>query len=143
MGKSTGVACYPLNQEARQAHAAALAGAAPPPHPEPEVRVRPAQPDEIPRGARTLENAARKAGWWTSAQYARGTTKYANGKPGKVVDQLTLLGQTGWAYFVAWWHDGAFDSAVAHVSRGDGLRRLNARQLRALIDAPAGNEVTA
>jgi hypothetical protein len=40
--------------------------------PPPEVPARPAEPDEIPRGATTVTNTARKNGWDVQVTYARG-----------------------------------------------------------------------
>ena len=55
------------------------------PIPPPQVVARPAQPDEIPTGAKRLATTARNNGWDVQVTYARGPWVLANGKP-KLVD---------------------------------------------------------
>jgi len=150
MGKGTGQHCYPLNQEARRAHLAAR-----PPvihHPAPEVPARPATEDEIPTGAKRLIKAARAADWDTRVTYARGTAlpsaaTRSVARPAKVVACVMVTFRRVPPYTVAvgdaavpaveravaTWIDGAFDTAYTIP-----IRRVGARELRAIIDAPAG-----
>lgn len=58
--------------------------------PEPEVGARDAEPDEIPKGAKTVINHAHKYGWDTVATYARGTWLEADGTPAYVVDSILV-----------------------------------------------------
>lgn len=62
----------------------------PPEVPAPEVPGRAAEKHEVPRGAVTLGNAARKAGWEVEVRYARGPWLDASGEFAYVVDSVLL-----------------------------------------------------
>lgn len=136
-----GANCYPINRDARRR---ADQPADPVPHPRPEVPATAVglDDDRVPLGARRLAKAAHLAGWRVLARYARGTTLDARGRPGRVVDDLALRLQRGRQGAVAHWVNGAFDMAyvVTVVSENQVtspvIRKLGARDLRAVIDAP-------
>lgn len=80
-------------------------------HPAPLVAARPAEPDEIPRTARTLMTKATAAGWAARATYARGTALGRDAD--KVVESVVVRlehAQAG-ARVVAVWVEGKFDVA--------------------------------
>lgn len=73
--------------------------------PAPEVRGRPAEKSEVPRGAATVINAARKAGWDVEVSYARGPWLNADGTPAYIVDSIVvrlLLPATGQRAAATW-----------------------------------------
>lgn len=71
---------------------------------EPEVRARPASDDEVPRGARTVINLARKAGWDCTATYARGPWLDADGvNVPYVVDSIVVRFAKGEQRAAATW----------------------------------------
>lgn len=73
--------------------------------PEPEVPARPARPEEIPSGAKTVINRLKKHGWFTEVFYARGPwinphslepdtmTMWQVGEPGSA-EQIELVAVT-------------------------------------------------
>jgi hypothetical protein len=133
-----GVACYPLNREARRRWHAEQAPAYVP-HPEPEVYARDAQPAEVPLGARRIAKTAEANGWNVRITYARGTVLRANGKPGKVVDDILVRMARptvgGYSCAVATWIDGSYEFAyVGHP--GEVGRKVGARDLRAFLECP-------
>lgn len=59
-------------------------------HPAPEIPARPAQPEEIPAGARKVLEAAQRWGWSTRCTYARGTDRATDGTPKERVERRAV-----------------------------------------------------
>lgn len=96
-------------------------------HPEPEVVSRPAVEGEVPRGAKTVEQLAKRHGWTVRATYSRGT------KPGRgraVVDALALRLRRDDTAAWAVWLNSKFDTAQV-LRPGDIARSVTATGLRA------------
>lgn len=70
--------------------------------------MREAAEAEIPRGARPVAKLAEANGWSVTAMYARGTTMDRYGRPGKLVDSLSLRMDRGEIYIAALWVDARF-----------------------------------
>lgn len=134
-----GVNCYPVNRDARRAW---MEGQSPTyiPHPQPEVMARPAQPHEIPLGARRMAKVAEANDWNVLITYARGTTLTARGLAGKVVDDLLLRmarpAPGGYATAVASWIDGGFDLAYISLP-GEVGHKVSAKDLKAFLSTVA------
>lgn len=70
---------------------------------------RPAEPDETPRGATTVANAARKAGWEVRIGYARGPWMTGDDEEDetvevKICEMVTVQGRRDGKKFRANWH---------------------------------------
>lgn len=98
-----------------------------------QVACRDAQPDEIPRGARTVAAAAEQAGWRVRCTYARGVYTFAR-KPAAVVDSVAVRMRQDRRAAVAIWLDGRFDTAFTW-SADEPFATHNARSLRAALTA--------
>jgi len=107
--------------------------------PPPEVRGRPAADSEVPRGGRTLVNAARKAGWDCEVSYARGTWLEADGTPAYVVDSIVARFRhpaTGQRAAATWVRKPTGDPDAYTFSSGHWqgeLGLVNARDLKARL----------
>lgn len=76
------------------------------PIPEPEIRARPAEKAEIPRGATTIINLAKKHGWEVLTTYARGPLLHASGtRVLRVVDSIRVRAHKGDRMVAATWVD--------------------------------------
>lgn len=72
--------------------------------PDPEVRGREALDEEVPRGAKLVVNAARKAGWLCDVRYARGPWLDADGMNSPyAVDSILVRGVRAGQRFAATW----------------------------------------
>ncbi len=64
-------------------------------YPAPDVKARPAEPDEIPKTAKTMVEYARSLGWSVRTMYARGVPPEADGSPTYVTVKQPVMGEGG------------------------------------------------
>jgi hypothetical protein len=98
--------------------------------PPPEVPCRPAEPAEIPSGARSLMRAAVE-GWTIAATYARGTWPVRD-KPGPIVDSLALRFRGGIVRGYGLWVDSRFKGGAVMYG-GNFPVSVTATRIRALL----------
>jgi hypothetical protein len=98
--------------------------------PAPEVQCRPAEPAEVPLGARSLIRVA-VDGWTVSVTYSRGTWPVRD-KPGPIVDSLALRFRGGIVRGYGLWVDSRFKGGgVMHGQKFPV--RVTATEIRALL----------
>ena len=114
------------------------------PIPPPEVERRTAEPDEIPRGPKTIVNLARKEGWEVWVTYARGPWQHASGELAGLVESLAVRCRRGeqrvtglWLHKM-WLSDPGyeFDGARAKPRVGDTYLH-DANGLKAILRSDA------
>jgi len=96
---------------------------------------------QLPGGARTVVNAARKTGWTISATYARGPWMHSSyWTPTRTVDHVALRLSRGDQRAVATWRtkaDGTYEFKTAWVwtvpVRANGRTAVNSKELRELV----------
>lgn len=111
--------------------------APPEPMPAPECPARPARPDEIPKGAATVINRARRCGWDVSVSYARGPWLQADGT-WHVLSSILVRARRGAQRWAAIWVDKHWLKQAGYkyeFGRAPGGVTLNADELKAFTES--------